>query len=71
MTGPLNVEEGNMNSTGNDDQRFEAIKAVIALANQLSDALAEADRLGADMVISYGELNIDKKRLKQVIARTR
>jgi hypothetical protein len=67
-----------MKSTGNEDQRFEAIetddrrlavmKDVVRHAIQLTEALAEADKAGVDMVASYGELNVVGKRTKYVIA---
>jgi hypothetical protein len=54
-----------------EDRHLAVIKAVVLHAIQLTEALAEAEKAGVDMVVSYGELNIGGKRVKHVIARRR
>ena len=52
----------------NDDARTEAAMKVVRLANELSKALAEADDIGVDIVVSYSEVKLRDKRLKHVLA---
>ena len=60
-----------MSNDGHDDKHLAVIKDVVRYAIQLTEALAEAEKAGVDMVVSYGELHIGDKRIKHVIARPR
>lgn len=52
----------------NTDKKAEAMTRVTGLARELSQALAAADQVGIDIVVSYSEVKIRDKRLKQVLA---
>ncbi|NRQ18753.1 hypothetical protein [Ensifer sesbaniae] len=51
-----------------DAAKTEAAMKVVRLAQELSQALAEADDVGLDMYVSYSEVKLRDKRLKHVLA---
>lgn len=51
-----------------DDAQIAATMKVMRLVKELSQALAEADDVGIDLVVSYSEVKLHDKRLKHVLA---
>lgn len=51
-----------------NDEQTEAYKNVLRLVRELSAALALADDVGVNAAVSYDEIMVGPKKLKQVLA---